>query len=238
MPALPESHPLRAPDPQPSPGPRKVAFCFLVVDALPLAEVWQAFFTGADPALYTVCVHAKAGVAFDETTLPGAPVFWGRCVDDPIRTRYGGTSVVAAEFKLFATALEDPHAAWFVLLSERCSPIRSFRFVADYFGAAPQAVSFLQSHPTEERYRSNLKLMPKHYWRKGSQWVALCRPDAALVVADASGAGAELLAERAFAFDEHIIHSLVRAGRSQSVLHTACTLLDDSCKFSDLTFFS
>jgi len=95
---------------------------------------------------------------------------------------WGGFGMVHAEKKLFHAALQDPANQRFVLVSDSCIPIRSFDFVYSYLNAANK--SFITSHDSSWRLGGK-KLeahIPKHLTRKGSQWVALTRPDAELVV--------------------------------------------------------
>lgn len=227
---VPSSHPLQ-PQPgdaqppaeeadNPGPPPPRLAFLFLAVDHLPLAEVWGRFLGAAPPNSFSVFVHAKPGVVLGPANAD-SPVFWGRQLADPVETSYGATSVVEAERRLFEAALaDDPLAEWFVLLSESCAPLRTFAFVAAYFAALPRPTasspqpqpSFLTSQPTRERYCGSFDraLLPPDRWRKGSQWVALGRADAELVARDPRGELAAMLAApRAFAYDEHAVHTLL-----------------------------
>ena len=109
----------------------RIAFLFLTRGPLPHARLWERFFYGHDGE-YVVHVHASPGFELNASTV-ASPVFFGRTVQSPVEVEWGQMSVVAAERRLFASALLDSSVARLVLLSESCVPLRSFRCVTRLF---------------------------------------------------------------------------------------------------------
>jgi hypothetical protein len=93
--------------------------------------------------------------------------------------------MIAAERLLIAAALEDPANQRFVLLSDSCVPLYNFSYIYNYLMASPR--SFVDSFLDKKDSRYNPKMsnvIPKHKWRKGSQWIALIRSHAEVIVDD------------------------------------------------------
>ncbi|KAG8077637.1 hypothetical protein GUJ93_ZPchr0007g4434 [Zizania palustris] len=160
--ALLRTQPLTAPPTAPPPitGPAKVAFLFLVRSGVPLDLLWDAFFRNGEDGKFSVYVHSAPGFKLDRTTT-GSPYFDGRQLAKSVKVEWGEPTMVEAERMLFAAALEDPTNQRFVLLSD----------------------SFVDK--TEMRYNPSMSpAIPKDKWRKGSQWVALIRKHAEVVVGD------------------------------------------------------
>ena len=106
----------------------RVAFLFLTRGPLPHAPLWERFFLGHENE-YVIHVHAAPGFELNASTV-ASPVFYGRTVASPVVVEWGQMSVVAAERRLFASALLDSSVARLVLLSESCVPLRNFRRVS------------------------------------------------------------------------------------------------------------
>lgn len=94
--------------------------------------------------------------------------------------------MVDAERRLLARALMDPETRHFVLLSESCVPIANFSFVAHYLrGSAQSFVEAIDDSDERMRWSPGFEpQVPRRDWRKGSQWFAVTRPVARLIVAD------------------------------------------------------
>ncbi|PKI43696.1 hypothetical protein CRG98_035895 [Punica granatum] len=93
--------------------------------------------------------------------------------------------MIEAERLLFATALEDPANQRFVLLSDSCVPLYNFSYIYKYLMASPR--SFVDSFIDAKEGRYNPKMsptIPRDKWRKGSQWIALIRRHAEVLVDD------------------------------------------------------
>lgn len=165
-------------------GNPKVAFLFLVRKNLPLDFLWDSFFEHADIANFSIFVHSEPGFIFDESTTKSA-FFYNRQLDNSIKVEWGGPSMIEAERLLLRAAIENPANQRFVLLSDSCVPLYNFSYIYDYLIDSPR--SFVDSFQNVEERRYHPKMspvIPKKKWRKGSQWIALVRKHAKLVVDD------------------------------------------------------
>ncbi|XP_062218536.1 glycosyltransferase BC10-like isoform X2 [Phragmites australis] len=168
----------------PAAGPAKVAFLFLVRAGVPLDFLWDAFFRNGEEGRFSVYVHSAPGFQLDRTTT-GSPYFYGRQLTRGVKVSWGEATMVEAERMLFAAALQDPANQRFVLLSDSCVPLYNFSYIYTYLMASPK--SFVDSFidKTEKRYNPNMSpAILNDKWRKGSQWVALIRKHAEVVVGD------------------------------------------------------
>ncbi|EEE55233.1 hypothetical protein OsJ_03110 [Oryza sativa Japonica Group] len=184
--ALLRTQPLPAPPsaPPPSGGPARVAFLFLVRAGVPLDFLWDAFFRNGEEGKFSVYVHSAPGFQLDRTTT-GSSYFYGRQLARSVKVAWGEPTMVEAERMLFAAALEDPANQRFVLLSDSCVPLYNFSYIYTYLMASTK--SFVDSFvdKTEKRYNPSMSpVILKDKWRKGSQWVALTRRHAEVVVGD------------------------------------------------------
>lgn len=165
-------------------GPPKIAFLFLVRRGLPLDFLWGSFFENADMGNFSIYVHSEPGFEFDESTTRSR-FFYGRQLKSSIQVIWGESSMIEAERLLLDAALEDPANQRFVLLSDSCVPLYNFSYIYSYLMASPRSFvdSFLDVK--EGRYHPKMSpVIPKDKWRKGSQWIALIRSHAEVIVDD------------------------------------------------------
>lgn len=165
-------------------GPPKIAFLFLVRRGLPLDFLWGSFFENADTGNFSIYVHSEPGFEFDESTTRSR-FFYGRQLKSSIQVIWGESSMIEAERLLLDAALEDPANQRFVLLSDSCVPLYNFSYIYSYLMASPRSFvdSFLDVK--EGRYHPKMSpVIPKDKWRKGSQWIALIRSHAEVIVDD------------------------------------------------------
>lgn len=165
-------------------GPPKVAFLFLVRRGLPLDFLWGSFLENADTGNFSIYVHSEPGFEFDESTTR-SHFFYGRQLKNSIQVIWGESSMIEAERLLLDAALEDPANQRFVLLSDSCVPLYNFSYIYSYLMASPRSFvdSFLDVK--EGRYHPKMSpVIPKDKWRKGSQWIALIRSHAEVIVDD------------------------------------------------------
>uniref|UniRef100_A0A6M2F8Y3 Uncharacterized protein n=1 Tax=Populus davidiana TaxID=266767 RepID=A0A6M2F8Y3_9ROSI len=165
-------------------GPPKIAFLFLVRRGLPLDFLWGSFFENADTGNFSIYVHSEPGFEFDESTTRSR-FFYGRQLKNSIQVIWGESSMIEAERLLLDAALEDPANQRFVLLSDSCVPLYNFSYIYSYLMASPRSFvdSFLDVK--EGRYHPKMSpVIPKDKWRKGSQWIALIRSHAEVIVDD------------------------------------------------------
>ncbi|XP_010476143.1 PREDICTED: uncharacterized protein LOC104755457 [Camelina sativa] len=162
----------------------KLAFLFLARRDLPLDFMWDSFFKGVDHANFSIYVHSLPGFVFNEDTTR-SKYFYNRQLNNSIKVVWGESSMIAAERLLFASALEDQSNQRFVLLSDRCAPLYDFGYIYRYLISSPR--SFVDSflHTKETRYSVKMSpVIPEEKWRKGSQWIALIRSHAEVIVND------------------------------------------------------
>ncbi|PQQ12151.1 uncharacterized protein Pyn_00168 [Prunus yedoensis var. nudiflora] len=165
-------------------GPPKIAFLFLARRGLSLDFLWGSFFENADMPNFSIYIHSAPGFSFDESTTR-SHFFYGRQLTNSIQVGWGESSMIEAERLLFAAALEDPANQRFVLLSDSCVPLYNFSYIYNYLMASPR--SFVDSFLDVKEGRYNPKMspnIPKQKWRKGSQWIALVRSHAEVLVDD------------------------------------------------------
>ncbi|XP_059662546.1 glycosyltransferase BC10-like [Cornus florida] len=165
-------------------GNPKVAFMFIARRNLPLDFLWGSFFENADVTNFSIYIHSEPGFVFDETTTR-SPFFYDRQLINSIKVGWGESSMIQAERLLLKAALEDPANRRFVLLSDSCVPLYNFSHIYNYLMASPR--SFVDSFLDKKEGRYNPKMshvIPMNKWRKGSQWIALIRSHAGVVVND------------------------------------------------------
>lgn len=162
----------------------KVAFLFLARNRLPLDFMWQHFFKEAEETNFSIYIHSRPGFVYNEMTT-ACTFCYGRQLSDSIQVLWGEASMIEAERILLRKALEDPANQRFILVSDSCVPLYNFSYTYDYVMSSPK--SFVDSFVDPKASRYNPKMAPtirKDKWRKGSQWVALIRKHAEVMVAD------------------------------------------------------
>ncbi|RLN04565.1 uncharacterized protein C2845_PM13G06560 [Panicum miliaceum] len=135
----------------------KIAFMFLTPSKLPFEKLWELFFKGHE-GRYTIYVHASR-----EKPQHVSPIFVGRDIHSE-KVGWGMITMVDAERRLLAKALEDIDNQHFVLLSE------------SFNDPGPHGV-----------YRYSKNMLPEvreSEFRKGSQWFSMKRQHAMVVIAD------------------------------------------------------
>ncbi|KAJ7551081.1 hypothetical protein O6H91_07G133000 [Diphasiastrum complanatum] len=162
----------------------KIAFLFLARNRLPLDIVWDNFFEGSKGGDFTIYIHARPGFVYNAETTR-CRYFFNRQLNNSILVEWGEASMIAAERLLLRTALEDPHNERFVLISESCIPLYSFEYTYTYLMSSTR--SFVDSFADykENRYNPHMgPSIPRDRWRKGSQWFAMTRKHATVILAD------------------------------------------------------
>ncbi|XVE78430.1 hypothetical protein DITRI_Ditri13aG0144400 [Diplodiscus trichospermus] len=165
-------------------GTPKIAFLFLARRNLPLDFLWGSFFKDVDMEMFSIYVHSEPGFVFNESNTQSA-FFYGRQLNNSIQVAWGESSMIEAERLLLKAALDDPANQRFVLLSDSCIPLYNFSYVYCYLMSSQK--SFVDSFVDvkENRYSPEMSpIIQKEKWRKGSQWIALIRKHAQIVVDD------------------------------------------------------
>ncbi|KAF8042603.1 hypothetical protein BT93_A1058 [Corymbia citriodora subsp. variegata] len=168
------THPLKPKNP-------KVAFMFLTLHLLPFEKLWDKFFQGHE-GRFTVYVHSS-----EEKPVHVSRYFIDRDVWSD-QVAWGKISMVDAERRLLANALEDPDNQHFVLLSDSCVPLRTFDYVYDYL--MHTNISYIDCfvdpgpHGNGRYSKHMLPEVKKTDFRKGAQWFTMKRQHALILMAD------------------------------------------------------
>ncbi|XP_074581983.1 glycosyltransferase BC10-like isoform X2 [Curcuma longa] len=159
----------------------KIAFMFLTPGSLPFEKLWEIFFLGHE-GKFSIYVHASR-----EKPIHVSPLFIGRDIRSA-KVVWGKISMVEAEKRLLANALQDPGNQHFVLLSDSCIPLHKFNYVYDYLMGTN--ISFIDSfwdpgaHGNARYTEHMLPEIEEKDFRKGSQWFSMKRQHALIVMAD------------------------------------------------------
>ncbi|KAE8806802.1 hypothetical protein D1007_16888 [Hordeum vulgare] len=159
----------------------KIAFMFLTPSSLPFEKLWEKFFMGHEDR-YTIYVHASR-----EKTVHASPIFAGRDIRSE-KVVWGTVTMIDAERRLLANALQDADNQHFVLLSESCVPLHNFDYVYSYL--METNISFVDSfddpgpHGAGRYSEHMLPEIVKRDWRKGAQWFTVKRQHAVLILVD------------------------------------------------------
>ncbi|KAG0470685.1 hypothetical protein HPP92_017385 [Vanilla planifolia] len=159
----------------------KIAFMFLTPASLPFEKLWEKFFLGNEER-FSIYVHASR-----EKPVHVSPLFIGQNIHSE-KVSWGKISMVDAEKRLLANALQDTDNHHFVLLSESCIPLHNFDYVYNYL--METNISFVDSfvdpgpHGAGRYSEHMLPEIEKKDWRKGSQWFSIKRRHALLLLVD------------------------------------------------------
>ncbi|KAK4785556.1 hypothetical protein SAY86_002245 [Trapa natans] len=159
----------------------KIAFMFLTPGTLPFEGLWDRFFHGHE-GRFTVYVHSSK-----EKPLHVSHYFMNRDIRSE-QVIWGKISMVDAEKRLLANALQDPDNQHFVLLSDSCVPLHNFDYVYDYL--MHTNISYIDCfydpgpHGNGRYSEHMLPEVEKKDFRKGAQWFTMKRQHALIVMAD------------------------------------------------------
>jgi len=162
----------------------KLAFMFLARHVMPLDILWQHFFEGSGGHEFNIYIHARHGYSYTKKNTK-CQFFVNRQLKNTIQVVWGEASMIQAERLLLIEALKDPLNERFFLLSDSCIPLYNFDYVYNYVISSQK--SFVDSFVDYGDEQYNIKMesvIPRDYWRKGSQWFVLTRKHAEAVVAD------------------------------------------------------
>ncbi|KAG2582474.1 glycosyltransferase BC10-like [Panicum virgatum] len=159
----------------------KIAFMFMTPSQLPFEKLWELFFKGHE-GRYTIYVHASR-----EKPEHVSPIFVGRDIHSE-KVGWGMITMIDAERRLLAKALEDIDNQHFVLLSESCVPLHNFDYVYDFLmGSRHSFLDCFNDPGPHGVYRYSKNMLPEvreSEFRKGSQWFSMKRQHAMVVIAD------------------------------------------------------
>ncbi|OAY69514.1 hypothetical protein ACMD2_24131 [Ananas comosus] len=160
---------------------QKIAFMFLTPGTLPFEKLWEKFLLGHE-GRFSIYVHASR-----EKPVHVSPFFVGRDIRSQ-KVEWGKISMIDAERRLLANALQDPDNQHFVLLSDSCVPLHNFDYVYNYLmGTNISFIDCFKDPGPHGNARYTAHMMPEIAegdFRKGSQWFSIKRQHALLIVAD------------------------------------------------------
>ncbi|KAM7268318.1 hypothetical protein ACFE04_010484 [Oxalis oulophora] len=159
----------------------KLAFMFLTPGSLPFEKLWDQFFQGHE-GQFSIYVHSSR-----DRPVHMSPYFANRDIRSD-QVVWGKISMVDAERRLLANALQDPDNQHFVLLSDSCVPLHPFDYIYNYlmFTNISYVDCFEDPGPHGNgRYSGHmLPEVAKKDFRKGAQWFTVTRKHAVIVLAD------------------------------------------------------
>ncbi|XP_072969668.1 glycosyltransferase BC10-like [Typha angustifolia] len=159
----------------------KIAFLFLTLGSLPFERLWEKFFLGHED-FFSIYVHASR-----EKPVHVSPLFVGHDIRSE-KVTWGKISMVDAEKRLLANALQDSDNQHFVLLSDSCIPLHNFNYVYDYLmGTNISFIDCFQDPGPHGNGRYSRQMLPEIAevdFRKGAQWFSVKRQHALLILAD------------------------------------------------------
>jgi len=149
-----------------------LAFCFLIHDVIYAEDVWAKFFEGVDQKEYQVFVHYKTNVPLRH--------FEACKLTNCVATQPWSVSLVHAQNRLLAAALEHPCTTHCIFLSQACVPLKTF---AQVRAALDAGLSYFNRCPDAQCFpRCDAVALPREVIKKASQWCILAREHAALLV--------------------------------------------------------
>lgn len=102
----------------------KLCFLFMVYNKLNKPDIWDAFFSNADPSKYSIFVHSKYDI-IDENS----KILQNNLIDERYETEWGTWSLVEVQNKLLEIGLKDPLNKKFLFLSDSHVPLHDFETV-------------------------------------------------------------------------------------------------------------
>lgn len=106
---------------------KKIAFCFLTYDLIIRNDIWNKFFEGIDYNKYSVFIHAKNIINYNQFYY----TFQYQYVKNPVYTKSkSDISIVKATLQLLKEAyISDQSITHFIFLSQSCIPLYNFKTI-------------------------------------------------------------------------------------------------------------
>mgnify|MGYP000223743036 FL=1 len=132
----------------------KIAFCFLTIDNIHKAELWEDFFKGHEDK-YSIYLHPKNPEKVD-------PAYKKYILGNLVETKWGDISLVRATLNLFREAYKNQNNKICVLVSDSCIPLNNFDYIYNELMVnkdQSNIISIRNDTPQGYKYRHNsLKL--------------------------------------------------------------------------------
>jgi len=162
----------------------KIAFLFLIYDAINHEHLWFNFFNGIAKTKYNIYIHYKMDdnlEFFNEYK-----IYKSKTID----TRYADISIVKAQNVLLREALKDKDNKHFIFLSGSCIPLKSFKYIYNYLDPRYSYFHIAGSEDCFPDCEVALKYIPKEHIKKSAQWSILNRRHAELLANSTKSANA------------------------------------------------
>jgi len=151
----------------------KIAYLFLLYEDVNHPQLWERYFNGHEETTKICCHAARRENAQTPFVRDNLIPFW-------VSTQWGNIGLVAAHLELIRNALRDPDVSRLVLCSGSCVPIKTYE--QTYAALFEQEKSWVAVHRRFLSRMSKVTTLPADHHRKNSQWVALTRQHAELLV--------------------------------------------------------
>ena len=153
----------------------KIAFLFLIYDAINHEHLWFNFFNGIAKTKYNIYIHYKTDDNLE--FFNNYKINKSKTID----TRYADISIVKAQNVLLREALKDKDNKHFIFLSGSCIPLKSFKYIYDYLDPRYSYFHIAGSEDCFPDCEVALKYIPKEHIKKSAQWSILNRRHAELL---------------------------------------------------------
>jgi len=147
----------------------KLAFLFLIYDAINHENIWFNFFNGISKSRYNIYIHYKTDDTLD--FFNEYKIKKSKTID----TKYADISIVKAQNILIREALKDKDNKHFIFLSGACIPLKSFNYIYNYLDTRYSYFHIAGADDCFPDCEVALKYIPIHHIKKASQWCILNR---------------------------------------------------------------
>eukprot|EP00347_Sterkiella_histriomuscorum_P003843 403362727 len=157
---------------------KKLAFMFMIYDTMEQPFLWNKFFEEADPEHFTIYYH----VARNEDRLGILSIYQIK------QCWWGERGLANVTAKIIEEAFQDPLNEKFILVSQACIPIYSFKTIYENLMSL-QDFSIIQMSDIQNFYGNRkyaftrlINIYEKHILIKHHQWAILKRSHAEVVI--------------------------------------------------------
>lgn len=173
----------------------KIALCFLTYENLSQPKLWSNVFNN-NKSLLNVYIHNKYEFKDNEFEIHKY------CIKNRVNTKWGHNSLINATLKLFEDAYSDVNNKFFILLSDKCIPLYSFKYIYDDIIRTNMSQINKCNHKSIDRYKNVNKksfITPDDFYKQ-SQWMCLSRDDVGFFL---DNSFLHIFKQNFFALDEH-----------------------------------
>ena len=175
----------------------KIAFLFLTKGDSNVSNIWKYYFKDISTNLYNIYCHPKKK--------PSQLFLKKNVIQTIIPTQWGDISLVKATILLLREAFKDENNKFFILVSESCCPVQSFKKLYDKIFSIKKSWIYYQHH--DNRYDRYLKMdkklkyiIPFNRFLSQNQWMVLSRLHTSIILKNTDKLS---LFKNVHAIDEH-----------------------------------